>query len=240
MKIRKLTDVGTAKFLDWLNSGRPGALPPVLLDGIEETQALLDRDIDPDATFHSRLEFGAYLNEVFSGLNAQALLGSQNDGLWNWLTVAYFSQIGKKRSKYWHYVVTRRGHAGSLAYRHLARASFEMYWRHGENAKVLLNVDMSTFGDASEQLTSRQNVAYHQGFIATASCLYVADGKLKRGAASRLKPPHKRKQGERAGRGNVARLALAVRRLCRTYDTHELPVDSMIKLLPKEFAPFIS
>lgn len=239
MRVRQLTDLGTAKFRSWLETRRPGELPPpFLLDGEEETSELLLRDIERDQKFETRFELGRYLVEAFKALPAQVLLSEKNDGLWNWLTVVYFEQIGKKTSKYWHYVVTRRGHAGSLAYRHLVRTSFEMYWRHREKSLVMLSGEPSTWGDMSEQLTSRQNVAYHHGFIAAANELYLRDGRVIRGAASRLKPISKRRPGDRTGRGNVARLALAVRRLCRTYDTHELPTNEMLQLLPKEFGHF--
>jgi hypothetical protein len=105
---------------------------------------------------------------------------------------------------------------------------------------VMLSTDLSTWGDMSEQLTSRQNVAYHRGCINTANSLYLDDGKLRRGAAGRVPPKSKRTTGDRKGRGGVARLALAVRRLCRTYDTHVLEPGQMIDLLPKEFSVFAS
>lgn len=173
------------------------------------------------------------MDEVWGGHGAQ-----RHDGLWDWLTIAYFSQFGRKISKSWHYTVTRRGHSGSLAYRHLARTAFEMYWRHGADSFGMLHVDMSTWGDLSEQLTSRQNVAYHRGYIRTANTLYLADGKLRRGAASRVRPLSKRKPGDTVGRGGVGRLALAVRRLCRTYDTHVLETAAMLELLPWKFNHF--
>lgn len=240
MKIRQLTEAGNAHFKEWLEIRAPGEQPPPeLLDGEDDTKAFLDREVDVDLEFRNRLEFGRYLVEVFHGLKAQALLAEQNDGMWNWLTVAFFRQVGKKVSRSWHYTVTRRGHRGSLAYRHLVRTSYEMYWRHGEKALAVLSTDLGTWGDMSEQLTSRQNVAYHQGFIATAGALYLRDGRLVRGAASRLKPAKKRPPGDKSGRGNVARLALAVRRLCRTYDTHALQEQEMFGLLPREFSRFV-
>ena len=113
-----------------------------------------------------------------------------------------------------------------------------MYWRHGETSFVMLYVDMSTWGDLSEQLTSRQNVVYHRGYIQAANALYLSNGRLKRGAAGRVRPLAKRKPGETSGRGAVARLALAVRRLSRTYDTHVLQVSEMLGLLPREFQSF--
>lgn len=234
-----MTSAGNEAFKEWLIARSPGELPPAaLLDGAIETESLLNVEINLDLTFATRLEFGKYMMELLSQYKPQVLLSEANDGLWNWLTIAYFAQFGKKTSKYWHYLVSRRGHSGSLAYRHLARTSFEMYWQHKDNSRVMLNVDMATWGDMAEQLTSRQNVAYNHGYIATANMLYFEDGKLRRGAAGRVPPVARRKIGDRRGRGGAARLALAVRRLCRTYDTHALDTGEMVRLLPKEFSGF--
>lgn len=63
-------------------------------------------------------------------------------------------------------------------------------------------------------------------------------GKLKPGAASRVRPLKKRKPGETIGRGGAGRLAIAVRRLSRTYDTHVVGTADMLQLLPKEFNRF--
>lgn len=239
MKIRRLTESGREAYQAWLAHRGSGDLPPLeLLDGVEATEIFLDAEIDPSLSFANRFEFGKYLVNLLDKLDAKVLLSQKHDGLWDWLTIAYFSQFGRKVSKYWHYTVTRRGHSGSLAYRHLARTAFEMYWRHGADSFVMLHVDMSTWGDLAEQLTSRQNVAYHRGYIRTANTLYLSNGKLRRGAASRVRPLSKRKPGETVGRGSVGRLALAVRRLCRTFDTHVLETAEMLELLPREFTNF--
>jgi len=241
MIVRGLNDAGRQLFVDWLQHRRPGDMPPgELLDGDLYTTLLgIDVEVDESLVFLNRFNFGKYLTEVFSDLDPQKVLAAKMDGLWDWLTVLYFSQVGRKTSKYWHYSVTRRGHSGSLAYRHLVRTSYEMYWRHGDSSIVMLHVDMSTGGEMAEQLASRQNVAYHKGFIGAAHALYWVDGKLRRGAAGRVKPQNKRKPGDKAGRGGAGRLALAVRRLCRTYDTHVVPGEQMLTLLPKEFSSFV-
>jgi hypothetical protein len=241
MKLRALTDAGSSQFRIWLESrGADDDLPEDLLDGPSSVLAFVDVDVDLSKTFSTRFEFGKYMDETIGDIDVRKLLSKEHDGVWDWLTVAYFSQFGKKVSKYWHYVVTRRGHSGSLAYRHLARTSVEMYWRHGESSLVMLNTDLSTWGDMSEQLTSRQNVAYHRSCIMAANALYLENGKLRRGSAGRVPPKAKRKPGDRRGKGGVGRLALAVRRLCRTYDTHVLESDEMIGLLPKEFSTFVA
>lgn len=241
MKIRRLTDAGKEIYRAWLLQRKAGDSPPQeLLDGASETEVALDAEIDLTMSFASRFEFGKYMVDLLDAEEAKILLSQRNDGLWEWLTIAYFSQFGRKILKPWYYVVTRRGHAGSLAYRHLARTAFEMYWRHGPSSLVMLFVDMSTGGEMAENLTSRQNVAYHRGYIHAANALYLSNGKLVRGAAGRVRPAAKRNPGETRGRGGVARLALAVRRLCRTYDTHVLGTSEMLALLPREFSSFVA
>lgn len=239
MRIRRLTEQGQAEYRNWLETRLPGALPPKeLLTGPVFTEEALDAEINLATIFSTRFEFGEYLMQMLVGVDPKALLSSKNDGIWDWLTVAYFHQFGRKMSKPWHYIVTRKGHSGSLVYRHLARTSFEMYWRHGRSSLVMLHADMATWGDLSEQLTSRQNIAHHRGFIEAANALYLRDGRPVRGAAGRAKPLKRRKPGDTSGRGAVARLALAVRRLDRTYDTRALTTENMLKVLPREFENF--
>lgn len=241
MKLHKLSDTGREFYKCWLEQRVLGDSPPLeLLNGASYSELALDIDVDLEMIFESRFQFGKFIAELLKHEDAQEMLSRKNDGVWDWLTIAYFSQFGKKVSKPWHYTVTRQGHSGSLAYRHLARTAFEMYWRHEQASLVMLNVDMSTWGDLAEQLTSRQNVAYHRGYIQAANALYLSNGKIRRGAASRVRPIQKRKPGEIIGKGGVARMALAVRRLCRTYDTHILGTTEMIELLPKEFKNFIT
>jgi len=241
MKIRRLTESGRQEYRDWLTSRKLGDLPPEdLLSGSDQTDAAFDVELDENRKFSSRFEFGEYIVESFSGLDPKTVLSHEWDGLWDWLTVLYFDQFGQKDSRSWHYTITRRGHSGSLAYRHLARTSYEMYLRHGESSRVMLSVPMGTWGDISEQLTSRQKIAYHRGYIQAANALYMSNGKLRRGAASRVKPRARRKSGDLTGRGSVARLALAVQRLSRTYDTHPLQIAGLLSLLPEEFKGFMS
>ncbi|WP_141456089.1 hypothetical protein [Pseudoxanthomonas sp. z9] len=240
MSIRRLTEKGRQEYRDWLATRKIGDVPPKeLLEGDAQTEAALGVEIDTGKKFAGRYEFGEYVVGVFSEIDAKAILSQEWDGLWDWLTVLYFDQFGRKDSKSWHYTVTRRGHSGSLAYRHLARTAYEMYLRHGVSSRVMLAVPMDTWGDMSEQLTSRQKVAYHRGYIQAANALYMSGGKLRRGAAGRVKPHAKRKPGDTGGKGGGARLALAVQRLSRTYDTHPLQLDGLLGLLPKEFAGFM-
>jgi hypothetical protein len=151
--------------------------------------------------------------------------------------LVWFKQLSEKgirRTE--HYVVTRKGSAGSLAYRQAARTSYELVHIHGDSAQICLRSPMHTFGDMTEQLASRQTIAHNRGFFQTAYELYFRDGKLKRGAASKPKKPKERKPGDRTGLGSVRRLAIALQRLDLTYDTEDMDAALMKAVLPKEFA----
>ena len=148
MRVRVLNEQGRDLYCDWLKGRKQGQVPPqcLLADPEFTDDSDFDVDIDLSLLFENRFEFGKYITEKFADVDSRRLLSVNQDGLWDWLVVAYFGQFGRKVSKYWHYYVTRRGHSGSLAYRHLARTAYEMYWRHKENSMVMLHVDMATGG----------------------------------------------------------------------------------------------
>ena len=241
VKTRRLTVEGLSAFSNWLENPN-GKIPPAkLLDDETMTEPLGDYDIDPTQAFGSRLEFGTYLNKQLAGADFNGLMSPDNDGFWAWLAVAYFSQLtekGIRRAE--HYLVTRKGSAGSLAYRHAARTSYELVHIHGESAQICLKSPMHTFGDMTEQLASRQTIAHNRGFFQTAFDLYVKDGKLRRGASSKPKKPKERKPGDRTGFGSVRRLAIALQRLDLTYDTEDMESAQMKVVLPKEFSKWSS
>lgn len=237
IKVRGLTEDGIRIFKQWLDSPNGLPMPTGLIGGDDTTEVFGEFEIDPERTFDSRLEFGMYLKERFTGASFEELTSSGCDGMWAWLAAVYFAQLaakGKRRSE--HYVVTRKGVAGSLAYRHSVRTPYQLVYVHGEGAGICLNRSMSTHGELTEQLTSRQTLAYHKSFFQTAFHLYVRDGKLKRGATSKPKKPKNRKPGDRTGFGGIRRLAIALQRLNLTFDTEIMRYSEMIGLLPKEFA----
>lgn len=240
IRVRALTEGGTALLLRWLETP-VGELPRQSLDGDDFSAEFGEYEIDPVREFSSRLEFGIYLNDVFKGANFREMLSPKSDGLWNWLALAWFPQIAAKavrRSE--HYLVTRKGSAGSLAYRHAVRTSYELVYIHREYAGICLRTPMSTYGDMTEQLASRQTIAHNRGFFRTACELYIRDGVLRRGAASKPKRPKDRVPGDRKGLGSVRRLAIALQRLDLTFDTEIMEAPQMRALLPREFARWSS
>lgn len=233
---RKLTREGIAFFQGWLESGE-GEFPSARLSSDEYSEECFDAQLDPSLTFASRYEFGRYLVEQLGDIPLSELTSEKSDGFWAWVSVVYFRQLAPGTpKKYPHYIVARVGGAGSLAYRHAARTSYELVRVHGENALVCLGGSMATWGEISEQLASRQTLALNRGFFEAAYRLYSENGQLKRGAASKPKKPKDRKPGDRSGLGGVRRLAIALQRLELTFDTEIMNAQSLISVLPKEFA----
>lgn len=237
IKVRCLTEDGIRLFKQWLDNSNGIQMPTNLIDGDDVSEIFRELKIDPDRIFGSRLEFGKYLNECFSDVDFEEMTSSRCDGVWAWLAAVYFAQLTAKGvRRYEHYVVTRKGTAGSLAYRHSVRTPYELVHIHGEGAGICLSGSMSTHGELTEQLASRQTIAYNKGFFQAAFHLYVRDGKMRRGAASKPKSLKTRKPGDKTGYGSIRRLAIALQRLNLTFDTEIMKFTEMVLVLPKEFA----
>jgi len=243
--VRRLNQSGIDHFSAWVSQRQESGLaaaspPPELLSDDALSESIPGFTIDPDKHFESRYEFGVYLNERLVGVAFNDLMAESNDGMWAWLAAVYFTQLasnGVRRRE--HYIVQRRGAVGSLAYRHSVRTPFELTHIHSEGARICLGKGMGTWGELAENLTSRQSITHNRGFFRIAKDLYLANGVMKRGAASKPKKPRLRKPGDRTGFGSIRRLALALQRLDLTYDTEVIEPTVMRKLLPKEFGKFL-
>lgn len=238
IEARVLNAQGIEHFRNWLEASSAGDQPPAALLDSDEYSVIFDGvEVDEHATFGSRFDFGTYLVEQFRNSDFSVLLSPSLDGLWCWIAALYFKQLSaKKVARTEHYIVTRKGSTGSLAYRHAARTSFELAKVHGEAARICLSGPMQTFGDMTEQLASRQTIARNVGFFQAAYSLYFDGQKLRRGAASKPKKPKERKPGDRTGLGGARRLAIALQRLDLTYDTEIMDSSSIRLVLPREFA----
>jgi hypothetical protein len=237
IEVRRLNYPGLNLFSGWLEIDGEELPPRELLNSPDYTEPVYSGQINPDKVFASRYEFGQYLNQKLGAESFKDLMSERNDGLWAWLAVVYFKQLsakGKRRKE--HYIVTRKGSMGSLAYRQAARTSYELVYIHGEHSLVCLSVGMATFGDMAEQLASRQTLAHNRGFFQTAYELYVRNGKLRRGASSKPTKVQIRQPKDKTGLGSARRLAIALQRLDLTYDTETMNATNISAVLPREFS----
>jgi len=234
--IRRLNQAGLDLFEGWLEIETDPLPPTELIDNSDYTEMVYDAQVNANEVFESRYQFGRYLNQQLATETFKELMRQENDGLWAWLAVVYFKQLsGKGKRRKEHYIVTRRGSMGSLAYRQAARTSYEMVHIHGDYSLVCLSVGMATFGDMAEQLASRQTLAHNRGFFQTAYELYVHNGKLRRGASSKPVKLQTRQPGDKTGLGSARRLATALQRLDLTHDTEIMNAANIVTVLPKEF-----
>lgn len=238
VKARVLTERGLQHFREWLAVGSPGATPPApLIDDDVFAQRFADIEIDETRQFASRFEFGKYLCEVLSEFGRDELLAPDRDGLWAWLAVVYFKQLAPvnvRREE--HYIVVRRGAAGSLTHRQAARTAYLLVDCHGDAAAICLHQSMHVHGQLLESLSAKQSVALNRGFFHAAALLYMHEGRLRRGATSKPKKPAERKPGDKSGMGSVRRLPLALERLDQTYDVECLDPAELVARLPREFS----
>ena len=235
--VRSFTQSGIEAFTRWLSSAVAGNTPDALTSDLSLSNSLGECSIDPAKKFVSRYDFGCYLADVFSGRDPDTLLVPELDGMWAWISGVYFRQLAPKIRRSEHYIPIRRGSAGSLLHRNAARTAFELVSVHGQNARFALQQPIYTHGQLLESLSASQTVARNKGFFAAAARMYLdLDGRLKKGATSKPKPPRDRKPGEDTGRGSIRRLPTALKRLDLTYDVAVLAPDELIAMLPREYS----
>lgn len=235
MKARRLTDVGIAhfvEFLDSLSSERPLPYPEEMLEN-EEASIPVDSIEVEDRSFENRFEAAAYLDNCFSDPRLQGIEGDK--GLWAWLSLFYFEQLCKTDDE-------GRCRPGEMArwipendnfrkyYRHLLRGPFSIYKAHRDEpqrALALLCGPLQEPGDVVEQLSARQELVTNPGVMKVATTLYYDSetGRLRRGAAGR-------------GPGSARRLADLFNQLDITWDLYGMTSNELIMLLPQEFAKF--
>lgn len=222
---------GIAAFARWIRGGAKDAVPQDLICDKEFIDPLDgDRSV-PQAAFRDRYDFGVALVELLAAYEQQQV--SFDRGLWTWLAAYYFEQIcprdpaGRRvlRKEYVYVLSESR-----LYYRHLVRTPWSLVKTHAERCRFLLASRIGDLAPLSRQtylldaLAARQFVISSPALVGAAARLYSDPhtGLPTRGAGAR-------------GPGSPRRLALLANQLSLTYDIHEMPIDSLLALLPGEF-----
>lgn len=108
------------------------------------------------------------------------------------------------------------------------RTSWLLVDRHGEHVDFILAGPPGQHGELAEQLVGRADIVLCAAVIEAAARLYRdPSGRPKRGAAGK-------------GPGCVRHFAAVVRQLMRNYDLWEGNAETVLALLPEEFARFRS
>jgi hypothetical protein len=207
-------------------------VPATLLTDSEFSAALEQSQIANVPKFKDRYEFGLFLVELLRPYDPHLI--SYNKGLWSWLAAFFFEQLAPEDSegkralrRPYVYVLSE----SRLYYRHLVRAPWYLVRTHGPEARYLLApirtddpAPLSRQSYLLDQLAARQFVISSPTLIVVARRLYTdpRTGRQRRGAGAK-------------GKGSPRRLALIANQLALTYDIHNMSVDQLMKILPREF-----
>lgn len=230
--LRALNDAGIEAFRDWLARARAGDASPPPRDLCaspafsQELSATIS--VDPSRTFGSQLELGTYFEDVLEPLWSKRAIDLDR-GLWTALALIYFDVVcpvvggARKIKSDDRYILAS---SWDRVYRHLLRTPFVVSHLHGKHGRVALSGKPYKHSEASEQLTSRQQILLNVPLFRALDALYVtADGKLKTGASSK------------AG-GSLRRLGKVLKQYDLTYDMHVMDAADILALLPREFDRF--
>lgn len=234
MNLRKFHSDGIQRFSDFLVE--LGADPTAPVPASLLADANITAEVGPGVTidqrkFANRFECGRYLNDVLADVPDKDL---RDAGLWAWLSLFYFDEVcpeknGKRTPG------ERARHIPQMTnfqrfYRHLLLNPLMVYRAHINNVEEVMGVlvnAVSSPGDISEQLASRQELITNRGVLSLATKLYLdpQNGKLKRGAGGK-------------SAGSPRRLADFLNQIDLTFDLYAMGGKDLMSILPREFVRF--
>ncbi|MCA9243666.1 MAG: hypothetical protein KDA32_06935 [Phycisphaerales bacterium] len=239
MRLRRLTDTGVERLIDFLDSFKsddPAAYPANLLTDEDASAALpVEIEIDEKRQFPRRFEAAEYLYRQLAPLRTADGEDYERDrGVWAWLSLLWFDQLCPTDKH-------GRRNPGDIArwvpvtsnsrryYRHLLFGPYLVYSAHCDQpsaAVALLATPPDAPGDIVEQIVSRQDLVSSPTVVETITSLYYTpNGTRRRGAAGQ-------------GAGSVRRLADVLLQFDRTFDIRSLQSSEILNLLPSEFSRF--
>ena len=222
------------RWLDAIQNQPESAVPDELVNPGALVVSTGYGDIAEPRLFNTRFEWAKYaLTLTGSAADAQV---QADAGLWAWLTLVYFNQVCppkagiRKLGQRARYVAT--GTDYRTYYRHLLAGPWQIlsaHRDHPERVRAVLGGTMQTPGDLYEQMASRMELATSATVLSLSNSLYLDEntGKRKRGFGS-------------SGKGSPRRLAEVLMQLDLTFDIYAMPMDKLMRLLPREFDRFRS
>jgi hypothetical protein len=235
--VRKMTEVGTAAFADYIRSLKAGATAPPpthLLTDPATSVPMPGGAMVENRKFATKGELGGHLAQALKSIPQSEL--DHIPGVWNWLALFLFDEIcpalGSGKRKVGHearYVLPPVAQGAMHAfryYRHLVAGPYRVARQHPGGAKVLLAGPPSLFSDFNEQIASRQELAPNKAVIGAMDILYYdpTTQKPKRGAGSNKRKP-----------GTLRRFVDVIDQLDLTYDLGALTAEELVEILPPEF-----
>ncbi len=220
------------RWLDAIQNERATSVPEELVNPGALVESTGYGDIAEPRVFETRFDWATYSLSLMG--NAPDIRVQADSGMWAWLTLVYFDQVCptsngvRKLGQRARYVPT--GTDYRTYYRHLLAGPWQILTAHRDNperARALLGGSLHKPGEIYEQIASRMELATSATVLSLSNSLYVdqSTGRRKKGSGG-------------AGRGSPRRLAEVLMQLDLTFDIYAMPMDRLLKLLPKEFERF--
>ncbi len=230
-ELRVLNDSGKAEFLNYLNLLKDDgtkATPVKELSSDKYSSRFTPKIEIEQIDFKTRHSMGLYLVKKLKDVSKAKII--TNDGLWNWLALAWFDLVcpvtihGKRKVR-------------QIA-RYICSSDYRNYYRHyiasnyllmdllgSDSSKIFLYSPPHIHNDFIEQVASRQDLITNRGLIMTINHLYWS---------SELERP-KPNASNREVKGNLRRLLILFQQLELTYDTRIMSYEEIEKILPPEY-----
>lgn len=237
MKIGRLTDVGMARFANWLDALRldPTIQPPaeLLTDLITSEQLGASAELTPNR-FTSRFEAAECIHSCITLEQLPEVDG--DSGLWAWLSLFFIDTVCPPNAHGARKPGALARHIPETSnfqryYRHLLAGPYRIYRAHRDDPKralALLCQPVDSPGDVVEQLASRQELVTNRGIMGLATKLYVAADtlKVKTGAGGK-------------GGGSARRLSDVIEQFDLTWDLYAATPNELAAVMPSEFAKYL-
>ena len=179
--------------------------------------------LDTNMKFTNRFEFGKYLHSKIKTHFEDSKEKSRcinNPHFWSWIVLVYIEQLSNnykevRRPDRYIPALNKYKIYGSFntSHRHMARESYRLYERFGEDSKIYFNKkNLYETGNIIESIRSRQDTSNHKGIHDYLLLKYKdLDGFAKAGAAETVQ--FKNRNKKITGRESTVRLAKIYRRL---------------------------
>jgi hypothetical protein len=228
--IHKLNSIGIEHFKNYLYNlkGRPDLEPPfeILKDSNFSNQLSTEVKLE-EIKFHNRTHMVEYLFQTLK--NASISPGTEDQGLWSWLSLYYFDQVCPKKIDGNRFPGAYQRHileAGFRRYyKHLLAGPFESYRIYKEKARLLLYGPVHQANDVQARLAERQSFITNPGIIEVVDLLYFD---------SDINKPKPGTQSKTRG-GSLYRFITVIQQLDLTYDLYSMNAYDILSLLPEEF-----
>ncbi len=238
--VRQLTQDGIDAFRGYIEATRrgenPGPIPSHLLYRSPYSESLGQHVEIEQGRFVTKYEAAVYFSGVFENIDQKEI--SYNGGLWSWMSLYYLDELSPKSKvmgskKFYHpscYILeVEHGNLNWTQYKyHLLATPFYVYKRHGEESKMLLAGQVSSWKSFTYHLVSRPQFARSREVIKLVNRLYSdSNGNTKSGALE-------------GNPGTLYRLFSVFQQLAFNYDVFNMTCAQMIELLPPEFDQWLN